>query len=405
MPTYEIDQESRSFGFPRHAAIKVDSVQDETIEGLPANFRFLGDLRSYQLPVIEKFKKKMGNGTRDIILEADTGAGKTVMLIYMLHLLGHAALVIVPKTDLVSQWRKRILEFTDIPASKIGLARQDVCEYEGKSVVIGMIHSVCKDRYPEAFKRHFGVVVFDELHKLGAFYFSKVGGMFPAKHRIGATATLNRSDGLESAFLVHLGSTIIRPDISEQPVPEVAVYTYKTGSGRIPSYLQETISRRGVLLSKLAKNNKRSMVIAKFAAQLVDSGRQTLVVSERIPHLKQIYQYMLQMGVDESDLGFYLGATKKKERVRVAKECRCILATMSMLSLGTDIPTLRGLVFATPVSQIAQPVGRIRRINPELKDPFVVDFYDSDYEECTRWMRNRRKFYESIGCQVHYIDN
>jgi superfamily II DNA or RNA helicase len=173
----------------------------------------------------------------------------------------------------------------------------------------------------------------------------------------------------------------------------------------MPHYLQDTISRRGVLLSALAKNNKRSAIIAKFAGQLVDSGRQTLVVSERIPHLEQIHQYMVQMGIPESDLGFYLGKTSKRERARVAKECSCILATMSMLSLGTDIPTLRGLVFATPVSQIAQPVGRIRRISPELKDPFVVDFYDSDYDECTRWMRNRRRFYESIGCQINYIDS
>jgi superfamily II DNA or RNA helicase len=365
----------------------------------------LGNLRDYQEPVIKKFQNKIKKGYRDLILEADTGAGKTIMLIYMMHLLGRSTLVIVPKTDLVSQWRKRILEFTDIPASRIGLAQQDVCEFEGKSVVIGMIHSVCKDRYPEEFKRHFGVVLFDELHKLGAFYFSKVGGMFPAKYRIGATATLSRSDGLERAFLVHLGDEIIRPPVSEQPVPEVAVYTYKQNSGRLPSYLQETISRRGVLLSRLGNNHKRSAVIAKFAAQLVDSGRQTLVVSERIPHLEKIHEYMIQMGVPESDLGFYLGKTSKKERARVARECSCILATMSMLSLGTDIPTLRGLVFATPVSQIAQPVGRIRRINPELKDPFVVDFYDSDYDECTRWMRNRRRFYESIGCRVHYIDN
>lgn len=330
-------------------------------------------------------------------------SGKTVMLIKMWSLIGRTALVVVPKTDLVNQWRERIMEFTDIPAHRIGIAQQGLCEYEGKAVVIGMIHSLCKDRYPEEFKNHFGLVIFDELHKLGAFYFSRVGGMFPAKYRIGATATLKRSDGLERAFMVHLGDEIIKLQKSEQPIPEIAVYKYSKTSGSIPHYLQDSIQRRGVLISKLAGNLERTKIISDFTKQLVESGRQTLVVSERIPHLETMKRLLVRAGLKSESIGFYLGATKKAERIRVANECQCILATTSMLSLGTDIPTLRGLVFATPVSGVTQPIGRIRRINPDLKDPFVLDFVDSFYEECNRWYGSRRYFYDSIKSNVHEI--
>lgn len=402
VPTYS--ERNGYFGFPRHSGIKVQEIDDQMVEGGHASVRFLGDLRDSQVPVLLQFQELVERGKHDLILEADTGSGKTIMLLKMWSMISRPALVVVPKTDLVGQWRKRILEFTDIPASRIGLAQQNVCEYEGKSIVIGMIHSLCRDKYPEEFKRHFGLIIFDELHKLGAFYFSRVGGMFPAKYRIGATATLKRSDGLERAFYVHLGGTIMRPEVSEQPVPKVAIYNYKESSGKIPYYLSEVIARRGVLLSKLAKNDNRSRIIAQLAAQLVGSERQVLIVSERIPHLEKIGKMLQQIGIRKEDIGFYLGKTKKAERVRVAKECRCILATTSMLSLGTDIPTLRGLVFATPVSQVIQPVGRIRRINPELLVPFVIDIYDSFYEECTRWMRNRRRFYESIDCDINFID-
>ena len=266
-----------------------------------------------------------------------------------------------------------------------------------------MIHSLCRDKYPDEFKRYFGIVFYDELHKLGAFHFSKVGGMFPARYRIGATATLKRPDGLEEAFLCHLGRHIIKPPESVQPVPKVAIYRYKYTSGKIPHYLHDSISRRGVLLSKLAGNEHRTSVIAELTNQLVESGRQTLVVSERIPHLELLREMVIGYGYDDQEVGLYLGRTSTKERQRVATECRCILATTNMLSLGTDIPTLRGLVFATPISQVAQPVGRIRRIKEGLKVPFVVDLLDMAYDETVGWYRNRMQFYMSIGCELHAV--
>lgn len=401
--TFNIDLENGLFGLPRNTPVHIERVIDHTTDGLPAKFRFLGKMRDYQVPLIESFKAKINNNKRDLMLIASTGAGKTVLMLKMINLLGRAALVIVPKTDLVNQWRQKILEFTDLPASRIGIAQQDVCDYEGKSIVIGMVHSLYKDKYPEDFKKHFGTIIYDESHRLSSFHFSKVVGMFPAKYRIAASATPNRSDGLESVFTAHIGTESVKLERSEQPIPKVAVYEYINSSGQIPSYLTDIINKRGVLLTKLAKNSQRTAIITKFAVQLMSSDRQTLVVSERTAHLKAIYKLMLQMGVPKEDIGFYLGSTSKKERQRVAEECSCILGSMSMLSLGTDIPTLRGLVIATPISQAVQPLGRIRRIDDSLRQPFVVDVYDSAYPECRTWLRKRLNIYESQGCEVNYI--
>ena len=116
------------FGFPRHASIRVNKVTDDTALGKMASVRFVGSLRGPQVSVIEKFEECMMEGDYDLILSADTGAGKTVMLLNMWAKLGRAALVVVPKTDLINQWRERILEFTDLPSDRIGIARQGVCE-------------------------------------------------------------------------------------------------------------------------------------------------------------------------------------------------------------------------------------------------------------------------------------
>ena len=228
--------------------------------------------------------------------------------------------------------------------------------------------------------------------------------MFPAKYRVGATATLKRQDGLDKVFHYHLGHNIVRPKKSEQPIPKIAVYSYTRSSGYIPNYLKEIITRRGSLLSMLARNEERTAVIAHLGNELISSGRQTLIVSERTTHLKKLRELFIhEYKYDPSKVGLYIGSTSKKERERVATECKCILATTSMLSLGTDIPTLRGLVFGTPLSQVAQPVGRIRRLCENSSFPLVVDIVDHAYPETERWYRGRRKFYDSIGCEVHHI--
>jgi len=65
-----------------------------------------------------------------------------------------------------------------------------------------------------------------------------------------------------------------------------------------------------------------------------------------------------------------------------------------MLALGTDIPTLRGLVFATPLSDAEQAIGRICRLRADTKSPIVIDLVDVTYRETQGWLQGRRKLYK-----------
>lgn len=392
------------FGFPRHSRlVTIDEYIDERVEGEPVDVKFTGVLREAQEPVIEGFKKAMENHT-DMLLEAETGAGKTVLMLKMFTMLKRTALVVVPKTDLLRQWIDRIMEFTDVDAEDIGIVRQNTCDFRGKKIVIGMLHSLSRRDYGDEFRNYFGAVFFDELSKLGALHFSKVASLFPATYRIGCSATLERPDGLSSVFKAHLGDYKIKPLYSEQPVPRVLVYEYAKPSGVVPHYIEDTISRRGVLLSYLSRNHERTAKIAYLAKKLAESGRQTMVISERIGHLEEIRDILVQkLGFPVADVGLYLGRTPDSRRKEIARDCRLILATTSMLSMGTDIPTLRGLVFGTPLSQVTQVLGRIRRVNPEAKNPIVIDFIDTAYEEAKAWYYARRRIYKDMGCEMKKI--
>jgi superfamily II DNA or RNA helicase len=404
VPTYTVadwfigdGEVERYYGFPRNTVFdkSLDEVIHNTVKGETIDVPFIGELWEYQEPVILDFADKLKLGWTDLILSADTGSGKTVMLLKMWSMLKVPALVIVPKSDLMDQWRERIKQFTGLEDDDIGIARQNICQYENKKITIGMIHSLCKNKYSIDFKNHFGLVIFDELHKLGAFTFSQVGGMFPAKYRLGATATLRRADGLAKVFYAHLGKEVIKPLKGDQPEPKIVVTTYPRTSGKIPHWARGKVKRRGVLFSLLAKNAERNGWIASLANDVYSTDRQTLVLGERIMQLELIGDALTRIhGVPKREIGLYIGKTSPTERERIASTCKIILATTSMLSLGTDIPTLRGLVFATPLADVEQAIGRICRICADTKSPVVIDLVDATYPESLGWLQGRRKLYK-----------
>lgn len=389
------------FGFPRNYKINVSKTTKEVSDGCEIQLGFRGTLRQEQVPVVDTFVENWRDGIDDQIIVADTGSGKTIMALAMMCKLKRTTLVIVPKTDLLNQWKDKILEFTDCQEHEIGLARQSICDFEGKKIVIGMIHSLSKDKYPKDFVNYFGVVVTDEIHKLGAATFSNTACLYPARYRLGATATLQRADGMDAIINAHLGYTIIKPHKSVQPNPTVAFSIYRKSSGRIPHWATQPMQRRGKLISLLAGNRHRTIKIARAVVKIVKSNRQTMVVSERIEHLKELaIEISAYSEGNKISYGYYIGRTSQKEKERIANECELILATTSMLSLGTDIPTLKALIFATPLSNVAQTIGRIRRISEGTKAPFVYDIIDTEYEETVRWARKRRKFYKSKNYKV-----
>lgn len=390
------------FGFPRNIIPPARKVSSELQHGAPLDIVFNGTLRDGQRPLFKELTDNVVRGFRDQILEADTGSGKTVVMIKYITWIGHPTLIVVTKSDLMEHWVKHILEFTDCTKEEVGIARQNVCDFKGKKVVVGMIHSLCKDKYPEEFKEHFGLIVFDELHKLGAPNFSKVGGMFPAAYRIGATATLERTDGMDALFYAHLGKTVVHEKESIQPIPKVIISIYKESSGDIPPWVSGDMQKRGVLINLLVDNAHRTERIATAAIIMIESGRQTLIISERIRHLEAFYA-ILVMKFSPEKIGYYIGATSVKERQRVKEECSCILATSSMLSIGTDIPTARALVFATPLAHIKQVAGRIRRLCDTVKDPIIYDLVDIAYAETSGWAMVRERRYYRDGYKIERL--
>jgi superfamily II DNA or RNA helicase len=87
---------------------------------------------------------------------------------------------------------------------------------------------------------------------------------------------------------------------------------------------------------------------------------------------------------------------KKQYRLMLQKSAKCdiILGTHNIAAEGLDIPDLNTLVFATPMVEIEQAVGRILRKFHKDINPMIIDMVDN-FANFRKQGNSRDKYYES----------
>lgn len=409
------------FGVPLFHFQDLQALAHEVLDirktGFPIDFKFTSGYKPGQLQVVKKFVELVESGATGIILEAPPGFGKTVVLTKILSMIGRSALVVVPRSNLISQWTERLVEHSDLTEDDIGWARDGRAKWKDKKIVVGLVHTLALDRFGKEFKQNFGVTVFDEVDRsVPPQTFAPVVEMFPTRYRLGASATLERPDGLETIFQEHVGEYIVRGRPRDRMKTKVLLVRYHEGSGFVwPG--SSKLNRRGMILSRLAGNFKRNQLLAYYIKLIWNSERQCLVLSDRTAQLQELKKILVAEGIPPEKIGFYVRRLPKGKKVRgkqkyqqltqddrdQAARCQVVMATYGMIALGTDIPELAGLVYATPQSETEQAKGRIERDLVGKQTPVVVDILDWYYEDCQNWGRKRLAHYRSQGLKVKEI--
>ena len=408
----------KAFGVPlywyRNLQAIAKKVVDLRTEGSKIGFEFTSDLRPGQEKVIRKFRDKVDADYTGFTLEAPPGFGKTVVLIKMLSLLRRSAIIIVPRSNLVDQWVERIQDHSNYPKSKIGVINGKTTKYKGCPIVVALVHSIAAQfAEPQAFHQMFGVAVFDEVDRsVPPSTFSPVLSLFPVKYRIGASATVKRKDGLHIILDSHISQCRLKGGDEGRMKPKILIAEYPGDSGHLWKG-SKRLNRRGMLITKLAKNPLRNQFITKFVRLIHRSGRRVVVLSDRTYQLSEIYWMLSRKGVPLEDMGYYCDTLKSlkgsqrkvkdDELKHTASACKIILATYGKFAIGTDIQDLAGLVYATPQSEAEQTQGRIERMMEGKSQPVVVDIVDTIYKEAEGWAYQRKKYYWSKRLKVKVI--
>lgn len=336
---------------------------------------------------------------------------------------GRRTLVITTKEDLIEHWVGAAKAVLGLDASQIGVWRGDQCPHPKTPFVVSLVQSALKgpSRYGEQAYRGYGLVIADEVHRMGADQFSQAMWWLPARLRLGLSATPYRKDGKEIVFQSHIGNVQVIAN-QESMVPNVIM---KKTEWRVPRKLEKkkgqlkpklvqiahSAGRTMHLMKSMEHDKKRNVLIAKFVRLAYEKGRTTIVFSETIGHLRAMRAEVLASGVPVKDTGWYVGldsevyegpaASRKKQREQ-AKVKRVVFATYKMCSEGTDIPWLDTCVLGAPRSDVNQIVGRIRREYPNKNTPLVFDPVDSDSPVFAGYARQRRDWYLSLKAKVNF---
>jgi superfamily II DNA or RNA helicase len=258
-----------------------------------------------------------------------------------------------------------------------------------------MVHSLAGTRkYPALFYRWPGLMIVDELHRIGAASWAPTPGLFPAKWRLGITATPRRKDGADKVFFYHVGKKLF---IAKEKRLGFKVRRVNTKFKLVKtSNFNSNLAPPSLILTFLCASTFRNQVICEQLVLAVQAGRKILVLSERLKHLHDLEEMFRGMWTPDKGnkptIGYHVGGMTE-DALSAARECDVVLATSQFAAEGLDIPELDTLFLTTPLSDIEQATGRILRPAEGKKDPVVVDFRDDMVPIYARRAESRDKHY------------
>jgi DNA excision repair protein ERCC-3 len=295
------------------------------------------------------------------------GAGKTIVGITTMALLQKQTLVLTTSVTAVKQWRREILDKTD-------LKDDDVVEYTGESKQIGPItvatYQIITYRpdktedFPH-FKlfdeRDWGFIVYDEVHLLPAPVF-RVTAHIQARRRLGLTATLIREDGREGDVF-----SLIGPKKYDVPwrVLEGKGWIATATCAEVRVSMNEAL-RMEYAVAELrekfriaSENPAKDEVIAKLLERYAD--QRVLIIGQYIKQLKQI--------AARFKLPLITGATHNADREVLFDQFRAGTVRHLVLSkvgnFAIDLPDANVLIQVSGTfgsrQEEAQRLGRILR--------------------------------------------
>lgn len=412
----KVYKEDREFlSVPRQFGLKVCNQlhigwDDRTSEGRAATFPKVPALRDYQEDPVAEILRAF-DSYYDVVFRARTGFGKTISALYIAAQLGCTTLIIVDQENLRDQWIvEALIARFGFKKEDIGVVQGTKCNYKNKAVTVAMIQTIVQKDFPKDFYEYFGFIIFDEVHTTGAPTFQNALGQFSASRRLAVSATPKRRDGLQKALDYNLGPVRVAAD-AEHDTSSVYILRHPT----VYSWYGNISPKTGRIVTEVSEDAQRNLAILEAALWLYESGRDVLLIGDRVEQLDALKSMLYYAGIEDEEIGLYTrmhpvwkwikdpnpkrnppGWVKNTEytpvkfapdlkrtsaaRLKEIKEHpRFILATYGMFQKGVDVPRLTAGIDVTPRSVAEQVHGRIKRGKVDKMPIWVTVVDENNY--------------------------
>lgn len=375
--SYAIDAKFR--GVLKQALVVIGYPADDLAgytpgEDLPCALRTVAStglpfqIRDYQKEAADVFYAggDVRGGSGVIVLPC--GAGKTIVGITAMSLVQKKTLVLTTSVTAVKQWRREILDKSD-------LAEDQVKEYTGETKEIGPVtvatYQIITYRpdKTEDFphfglfeKQDWGLIIYDEVHLLPAPVF-RVTAHIQARRRLGLTATLIREDGREGDVF-----SLIGPKKYDVPWRELETQGWIASAScteirvALPddqSRLEYAVADHRAKYRIASENEAKNEVIAELLARYTD--QRVIIIGQYLNQLRAISQRF--------DIPLITGSTDQPTREDLYNRFRTGQVRHLVLSkvgnFAIDLPDANILIQVSGTfgsrQEEAQRLGRILR--------------------------------------------
>jgi superfamily II DNA or RNA helicase len=339
-------------------------------------------LRDYQQQAVDAVKTAWANGCRNVLGVAATGAGKTQILLALLHDELQAnperrALIIAHRKELIDQPVDRTGSWYgwNIPIGKVMASHDD----GAKQIVVATIQTLSSTKRLANVVKYgaFDYVVIDEAHHANATTYQtlirRLRELNPDLRHVGVTATPERSDGdglsrmyEDVAFRVTIADLIRR-----RWLVQLRGLGIQTGIS-----LQGVTTRGGDWISsELAKRfdtaTGRQVILDAYKQYAAE--RQTIAFVSSVAGAHELAAAFRDEGYTAEAVD---GTTPKPEREAILSRYRSgatqVLCNFGVLTEGFDAPGTSCIIMARPTKSVSvymQCIGRGLRPAPREPAP------------------------------------
>jgi DNA excision repair protein ERCC-3 len=324
-------------------------------------------VREYQRLAAESFflagSERGGSG----VVVLPCGAGKTIVGLAAMEMVGQTALVLATSLTSVKQWRRELLD-------KTTLRPDEIAEYTGEQKSTGPVTLTTyqiltwradrESEFPhlDLFRaRSWGLIIYDEVHLLPAPVFRATADL-QARRRLGLTATLVREDGREGDVFALIG-----PKRFDVPWKDLERQAWIASATCVEERVPMSAERR--MQYALADRRSQFRIAAENPAKM---GRlRRLLEQHRDGRVLIIGEYIAQVAAiaKEIDASLVTGKTPQAEREKIynrfrRNELHCIVLS-KVGNFAIDLPDADVLIQVSGMfgsrQEEAQRLGRILR--------------------------------------------
>jgi len=361
-------------------------------------------VRDYQVEAARAFNGtgKAGTGFGTVVMPC--GAGKTVVGMKVMELVGANTLILTTNVAAAHQWIDELLDKTE-------LTREQVGEYSGDSKQIRpvtiatyqiLVWRPDKEQDFPHFRlfreRKWGLIIYDEVHLLPAPVF-RVTAEIQAVRRLGLTATLVREDGRESDVFSLVGPK--RYDVPWKEleakgwIAEANCYEIRLDLPEALKVQYAVADKRGKF--RVASENPRKIDVTK---QIISNHREDsiMVIGQYLDQLDELAKAL--------DAPLITGKTPNPERERIYATFRAgevpVIVVSKVANFAIDLPDASVAIQVSGTfgsrQEEAQRLGRILR--PKEKNSYFYSII-SRYTSEETFAANRQKFLTEQGYKYH----